>query len=191
MLLLRGATLAAGAATSVSIHAPLARSNEPLFRLSIPPTCFNTCSSCEEQLCNRHCRHNCCGFNTCSSCEEQPCESSDRTLNQLFQYMLLLRGATLPKIRVKLIKCFNTCSSCEEQRRHIRGRKASARFNTCSSCEEQRKIQPACSCNASFNTCSSCEEQLRFHLRVLTRHGFNTCSSCEEQRIAACSDCLP
>ena len=55
---------------------------------------FNTCSSCEEQLsflfafCSSIC------FNTCSSCEEQHLLFQPQLLFQLFQYMLLLRGAT-------------------------------------------------------------------------------------------------
>ena len=56
----------------VSIHAPLARSNSPCSHANAKARCFNTCSSCEEQLRT-----------------EWMCESDRR-----FQYMLLLRGAT-------------------------------------------------------------------------------------------------
>ena len=122
--------------------------------------CFNTCSSCEEQpaaVPSPSTHHS---FNTCSSCEEQlerggcfahlllvsihaPLARSNRVCRcqspaTLFQYMLLLRGATCVK-KIKEIgvefqymlllrgatfittwrrngnTCFNTCSSCEEQ----------------------------------------------------------------------------
>ena len=86
--------------------------------------CFNTCSSCEEQraqsrrvtfcktvsihaplarsndraVCHRDVQAM--GFNTCSSCEEQlECEGFYQ-IPTLFQYMLLLRGATDPANRV-------------------------------------------------------------------------------------------
>ena len=39
----------------------------------------------------------------------------------LFQYMLLLRGATFAASSVLRLFCFNTCSSCEEQPRVIVG----------------------------------------------------------------------
>ena len=58
--------------TNVSIHAPLARSNASLHPRSPPAGCFNTCSSCEEQ----------------------PGSSQSAGLFDMFQYMLLLRGAT-------------------------------------------------------------------------------------------------
>ena len=36
-------------------------------------------------------------FNTCSSCEEQPCQRGRFSESRKFQYMLLLRGATQPR----------------------------------------------------------------------------------------------
>ena len=82
---------------TVSIHAPLARSNCYSGGSRSRDFRFNTCSSCEEQprkvspgtISKR--------FNTCSSCEEQrgTVNSSGRSLR--FQYMLLLRGATIKK----------------------------------------------------------------------------------------------
>ncbi len=53
MLLLRGATDFSGMddiLPFVSIHAPLARSNKDYDYETDPQICFNTCSSCEEQL---------------------------------------------------------------------------------------------------------------------------------------------
>ena len=121
MLLLRGATPDGSNFTFsnwVSIHAPLARSN---FILELSPgntAGFNTCSSCEEQLSPvlastalsavsihaplarsnlpfRGCQNRARRFNTCSSCEEQQELSPLIGVVQLvFQYMLLLRGAT-------------------------------------------------------------------------------------------------
>ena len=142
MLLLRGATTGwtrNGAAIGVSIHAPLARSNSLDSSTTTVPCSFNTCSSCEEQL-----ETDCAnadfvgGFNTCSSCEEQLAGIQSLTALPLFQYMLLLRGATnignadVLGARVSIhaplarsntgdifismfARCFNTCSSCEEQ----------------------------------------------------------------------------
>ena len=57
----------------------------------------------------------------------------------MFQYMLLLRGAT---------RVFNIIKACHNS------------FNTCSSCEEQRSLHLRLLLKDSFNTCSSCEEQL-------------------------------
>ena len=79
--------------TNVSIHAPLARSNASLHPRSPPAGCFNTCSSCEEQL----------------------AAAGAGTQIQTFQYMLLLRGATGARGTCRCVRCFNTCSSCEEQ----------------------------------------------------------------------------
>ena len=80
MLLLRGATGHASLVNSciaVSIHAPLARSNKT-----------------DESTYRRRTR-----FNTCSSCEEQPPSDGFCYLDSKFQYMLLLRGATFPRLR--------------------------------------------------------------------------------------------
>ena len=107
----------------------------------------------------------------------------------MFQYMLLLRGAT---------RVFNIIKACHNS------------FNTCSSCEEQRSLHLRLLLKDSFNTCSSCEEQLdicravRLMLPVSihaplarsnrpsafsksNRRSFNTCSSCEEQLVPALS----
>ena len=144
---------------------------------------FNTCSSCEEQLfTGRNPGYFFC-FNTCSSCEEQRDGTYGYLINDGFQYMLLLRGATQKllyyhhlyqvSIHAPLARSngfhhfcllihdsFNTCSSCEEQLFCLLAfRLDFFGFNTCSSCEEQR-VSPHCaSPRRSFNTCSSCEEQ--------------------------------
>ena len=56
------------------------------------------------------------GFNTCSSCEEQLDATLPFERMQMFQYMLLLRGATVVAVGVPSEpQSFNTCSSCEEQ----------------------------------------------------------------------------
>ena len=75
MLLLRGATSAdlhRFVKNDVSIHAPLARSNQLLHNIALDILRFNTCSSCEEQLITTWRRNGNTCFNTCSSCEEQP-----------------------------------------------------------------------------------------------------------------------
>ena len=73
MLLLRGATcnpLDRNTCYTVSIHAPLARSNITRKRKRVNSS-FNTCSSCEEQHVTPELSLIDTGFNTCSSCEEQ------------------------------------------------------------------------------------------------------------------------
>ena len=139
MLLLRGATLAAGAATSVSIHAPLARSNgrsaarrSSVFRFQHAPLARSnrrSARSCADLSLFQYMlllrgatgefrsplpRLSC--FNTCSSCEEQLRARMEWNGWSQFQYMLLLRGATHKPVKVQLYRGFNTCSSCEEQR---------------------------------------------------------------------------
>ena len=97
MLLLRGATgpgLFCRGAGRVSIHAPLTRSNCMDFLTVTMPTR---------------------GFNTCSSCEEQQYDCPIHKAVCLFQYMLLLRGATFFSHLSSAATRFNTCSSCEEQ----------------------------------------------------------------------------
>ena len=79
---------------SVSIHAPLARSNDIGNRNQNVRQRFNTCSSCEEQHNLELSGFSTLCFNTCSSCEEQLLGNFRTRLIKLFQYMLLLRGAT-------------------------------------------------------------------------------------------------
>ena len=149
----------------VSIHAPLARSNLRIFLpRSSPPSCFNTCSSCEEQhTCTAHVfRVECVSIhaplarsnnrfsaidaiNTLVSIHAPLARSNLIAFSGLpsplmFQYMLLLRGATCV---FALVVCyrprsFNTCSSCEEQPKDMPIFRSARSFNTCSSCEEQR-----------------------------------------------------
>ena len=108
----------------------------------------------------------------------------------LFQYMLLLRGATRTlRIIRQITQRFNTCSSCEEQLKRHLARRWHSSFNTCSSCEEQRGPVRFADDPACFNTCSSCEEQLPRLLARLAGRSFNTCSSCEEQPDA--TECSP
>ena len=64
------------------------------WHMRFPDTCFNTCSSCEEQLEKKKKTRIRESFNTCSSCEEQPGGSGGSGGTTTFQYMLLLRGAT-------------------------------------------------------------------------------------------------
>ena len=158
---------------------------EQLFRNSYlrRRSCFNTCSSCEEQLFrNSYLRRRSC-FNTCSSCEEQQKVHLQAPDVIAFQYMLLLRGATSIRVSCRLsLGGFNTCSSCEEQLdREIYSTNEQG-FNTCSSCEEQQVETPELDTDIVF--------QYMLLLRgatttqsVISRmeSGFNTCSSCEEQ----------
>ena len=97
MLLLRGATETKGIIYEsgfVSIHAPLARSNCLALTITLYTSCFNTCSSCEEQLARK----------------------LPNTSNQIVSiHAPLARSNTLALTSFPLIFCFNTCSSCEEQ----------------------------------------------------------------------------
>ena len=159
MLLLRGATLAAGAATSVSIHAPLARSNDrsaarrssvfrfqhaPLARSN--PSAKDAISSTVFQymllLRGATWRSSRAAVRTQFQymllLRGATCNQAGQPGRNKFQYMLLLRGATgcayppSSKWSVSIhtplarsngsswhqggrVKCFNTCSSCEEQ----------------------------------------------------------------------------
>ena len=145
-------------------------------------------------------------FNTCSSCEEQPQTTLTMRQDPMFQYMLLLRGATFRISRSSTgLRSFNTCSSCEEQphgyrrqfpsdvsihaplarsnwtfrRRPIRRRfQYMLLLRGATRTPQKPEARPR-----SFNTCSSCEEQHVAPLVVATTICFNTCSSCEEQRV--------
>ena len=131
MLLLRGATfevVSSADLNEVSIHAPLARSNP------------RRCRSRRDRR----------GFNTCSSCEEQLPIFIVFSPLLMFQYMLLLRGATFSQPKERNQTRFNTCSSCEEQLGSIPpGIVPESRFNTCSSCEEQPDTNAAIT-NAAY-----------------------------------------
>ena len=146
-------------------------------------TSFNTCSSCEEQLryepfvISRH------GFNTCSSCEEQlstplttssfcavsihaPLARSNFPQAHLavtplpFQYMLLLRGATLFRYSLRATGEFQYMLLLRgATQTYTSSTMMICRFNTCSSCEEQHHCLSKCLFPSRFNTCSSCEEQ--------------------------------
>ena len=100
-----------------------------------------------------------------------------------FQYMLLLRGATRSRAFSSRIDCFNTCSSCEEQQ----GPLAPARNLHSVSihaplARSNSTPMPPHDTGTCFNTCSSCEEQHGEFICVFALQCFNTCSSCEEQR---------
>ena len=134
--------------TNVSIHAPLARSNASLHPRSPPAGCFNTCSSCEEQL----------------------AAAGAGTQIQTFQYMLLLRGATCSSSRISASLSFQYMLLLRGATRSDRvPAPRSRRFNTCSSCEEQRLRRWRLLQNRRFNTCSSCEEQLRWTVVMVVK----------------------
>ena len=150
----------------VSIHAPLARSNDKL------PYCITGCSvSIHAPLARSNAEHATRatllkGFNTCSSCEEQPGSPLSPALQTyLFQYMLLLRGATGSTIH--LCHCQYVSIHAPLARSNVMAALALSlmfvsihaplarsnlweffmqsfnhvRFNTCSSCEEQQRFQ--------------------------------------------------
>ena len=126
----------------------------------------------------------------------------------MFQYMLLLRGATRahgqishsPDVSIHAPLARSNPSSgsssgtvavsihaplARSNLKRITSGKRRKSFNTCSSCEEQPAGSFALDITLllSFNTCSSCEEQPGgFCGNRDSDSGFNTCSSCEEQR---------
>ena len=166
---------------------------------------FNTCSSCEEQPASRPEPPSPGCFNTCSSCEEQLERQKGFRVEILFQYMLLLRGATArgtPCPRDPAFQYMLLLRGATHMLIHNAHR--SLRFNTCSSCEEQLRT-----CGRSIRRTWF---QYMLLLRGATEDGvqggfivvvsihaplarsnfcfaffswfyicFNTCSSCEEQ----------
>ena len=146
MLLLRGATLQERAQSiimRVSIHAPLARSNNIAIRVIALMRRFNTCSSCEEQPGLRStAERSTKKFQYMLLLRGATCYIKTTNKSKRFQYMLLLRGATghylvahHPKMfqymlllrgatraltaSARILRSFNTCSSCEEQQSSI------------------------------------------------------------------------
>ena len=119
MLLLRGATTLVSPCAlrmRVSIHAPLARSNCGLLYGRFPNTSFNTCSSCEEQQATGGIRQPITLFQYMLLLRGATSRSVSCFSNAAFQYMLLLRGATTGFRTICMRRRgFNTCSSCEEQ----------------------------------------------------------------------------
>ena len=120
--------------------------------------CFNTCSSCEEQ-----------SFSPCELIQlivsiHAPLARSKLSpligvIKFVFQYMLLLRGAsdvTRTSAPSKLFQYMLLLRGAIGKRSV---ENADSRFNTCSSCEEQIKGQLVNLQPSRFNTCSSCEEQ--------------------------------
>ena len=189
----------------VSIHAPLARSNDAPVRSPGLRRGFNTCSSCEEQpesglrfagstvsihaplaRSNLHVPHDDAEREVsihAPLARSNPLSMMALKRDYVFQYMLLLRGATgssLPdqtggRFQYMLLlrgatflagagKCpfrFNTCSSCEEQPAHADN--VAARINVSIHAPLARSnwhVRPCHGKSNGFNTCSSCEEQL-------------------------------
>ena len=121
---------------------------------------FNTCSSCEEQRIVERIQHRTPRFNTCSSCEEQLRGFAFARLSKLFQYMLLLRGATV-------LACDGGAVVWFQYMLLLRGA-----TNKCSLKGGDKMFQ--------YMLLLRGATIVRFqtvHLRI----GFNTCSSCEEQ----------
>ena len=189
MLLLRGATLPKRQIfrkQEVSIHAPLARSNSAATSVSRRSRGFNTCSSCEEQQAIRvFSSPETSSFNTCSSCEEQREPTKGGLSDSMFQYMLLLRGATARQGRKPRPLRFNTCSSCEEQLCSTLYAMTSSRFQYmlllrgATQYVSPNIVVPLFQymlllrgATSSFDGDGGCAD------------GFNTCSSCEEQHFA-------
>ena len=194
---------------------------------------FNTCSSCEEQPSSWGGFKYCCCFNTCSSCEEQLADEVMRrgergvsihaplarsnsfvisdSLFLVFQYMLLLRGATVGEMLCLLRDSVSIHAPLARSNSRIAELiAAQSSFNTCSSCEEQHnyrnwingygKFQYMLLLRGATGCQGQSEDAEEFQYMLLLRgatHGaglgvhlslcFNTCSSCEEQRSEYCS----
>ena len=80
----------------VSIHAPLARSNETDCANADFVGGFNTCSSCEEQLQAHFLLRNRLPFQYMLLLRGATKRADEYSDAERFQYMLLLRGATYP-----------------------------------------------------------------------------------------------
>ena len=168
--------------------------------------CFNTCSSCEEQPGCHHIQQR-----RVQVSIHAPLARSNFRLHisviyhNLFQYMLLLRGATfippnfssnIPvSIHAPLARS-NTIGSIGNKMKIVSIHAPLARSNVKASivthhhsvsihaplARSNRRFVKMSSAPTSFNTCSSCEEQLGTGKIVHQFFGFNTCSSCEEQQ---------
>ena len=125
------------------------------------------------------------GFNTCSSCEEQQCWNRWKAFTTQFQYMLLLRGATV----------------CVQRRRYTEPVSIHAPLARSNFCSSASLCKLAVSIHAplarSNDICVALASQIpQFQYMLLLRGAtcvsynsitqmrcFNTCSSCEEQRL--------
>ena len=208
MLLLRGATLPPqirAVHMLVSIHAPLARSNSSETSETFRTYCFNTCSSCEEQL-----RFPCASSTSQYVSIHAPLARSNVHLHYLTRRQTVSIHAPLARSNFKHpgqrfwhevsihapLARSNFPGGASGGSRGVSIHAPLARSNF-----SFKGIYFYCH---SFNTCSSCEEQLLFYndlfkkFRVSIhaplarsndtdergcdgRNRFNTCSSCEEQ----------
>ena len=130
-------------------------------------------------------------FNTCSSCEEQPDRYYDVQVNEEFQYMLLLRGATgqrkelvvgqMVSIHAPLARSNSPCANWVglynwfQYMLLLRGATDSLQSRV------HRQLvsihAPLARSNQSFGGMFG------------NSWGFNTCSSCEEQQFKKCFIC--
>ena len=150
--------------------------------------CFNTCSSCEEQLKFFSAFLRFLGFNTCSSCEEQLPEAGTLLTGNVFQYMLLLRGAT------SIEKMRQLCNDGFQYMLLLRGATHWAGDHS-GLCEFQYMLLlRGATWRWRFGKAGAWTFQYMLLLRGATGAAsdrqrrdsrFNTCSSCEEQRSTA------
>ena len=104
----------------------------------------------------------------------------------VFQYMLLLRGATalLPRRSVKA-ESFNTCSSCEEQLNLTElSMVIEVSIHAPLARSNGQRASDASDGAVSIHAPLARSNSASYCASVPT-HGFNTCSSCEEQRSPA------
>ena len=117
-LLMRGATRPVSGflpTSNISIHAPHARSDGRMKKISLKSQHFNPRSSCEERPCRLRRALRDIYFNPRSSCEERP-----------HAILIHRRG-----------KHFNPRSSCEERPLTLCLTRTASNFNPRSSCEER------------------------------------------------------
>ena len=145
-----------------------------------------------------------CRFNTCSSCEEQRCQAQYKITTTVFQYMLLLRGATPSRLDCKYARLFQYMlllrGATEEKRPYYSTIKVSihaplARSNTTAPSRNTRtkRFQYMLLLRGATKERSSLKTRTVFQYMLLLRgatrgisagksgKSFNTCSSCEEQ----------
>ena len=102
---------------------------------------------------------------------------------KMFQYMLLLRGATDPdKINNKTDEVSIHAPLARSNKSGFGRVLETCSFNTCSSCEEQLGASCFCSLLRRFQYMLLLRGATEFDGAERGHRSFNTCSSCEEQQ---------
>ena len=206
MLLLRGATRAAQAGDPVitfQYMLLLRGATCPFATLYLMRRCFNTCSSCEEQHSRPERRLDCLvsihaplarsnfmrgkrrrrvNVSIHAPLARSNLAIGKQLLEWMFQYMLLLRGATQPHAAVITTSFVSIHAPLARSNQHQLDLFDFAQVSIHAPLARSNNVSTlVADTDGSFNTCSSCEEQLMVLLGGVFFNCFNTCSSCEEQ----------